>query len=64
MANECVNKAHRTKKLDWKQSIHFQLYHGGQFTYSYVSSFSHTSTPYNILSKQLAAFPHILLAHW
>ena len=40
----------------------FQSYHGDQFTYSCVSWFSHTSTPHNILSKQLAAFPHRLLA--
>ena len=50
-----------------------QLYHGGQFTYSCVSWFSHTSTPHNNLPKQLAAFPHRLsplvedewrLSHW
>ena len=34
----------------------FQSYHGDKFTYSCVSWFSHTSTPHNILSKQLAAF--------
>ena len=28
------------------------LYHGGQFTYSCISWFSHTSTPHNNLSKQ------------
>ena len=33
-------------------------------SYSYVSWFSHTSNPHNILSKQLAAFPHRPLAHW
>ena len=37
-----------------------QLYHGGQFTLSYISWFSHTSTPHNKLPKQLAAFPHRL----
>ena len=41
-----------------------QSYHGGQFTYAYVSWFSNTSTPHDILSTQLAAFPHRLLAHW
>ena len=39
----------------------FSSYHCDQFTYSCVSWFSHTSTPHNILSKQLAAFPHRLL---
>ena len=38
--------------------------HGGQFTYSYVSWFSHTSISHKILSKQLAAFPHALLSYW
>ena len=42
----------------------FQSYLGGQFTHSYVSWLSHTSTSYNIPSKQLAAFPHRLIAHW
>ena len=37
-----------------------QLYHGGQFTNSCVSWFSHTSTPHNNLPKQLAVFPHRL----
>ena len=50
-----------------------QLYHGGQFTYSCISWFPHTSTPYNNLPKQLAAFPHRLsplvedewrMSHW
>ena len=39
----------------------FPSYHGNQFTYECVSWFSNTSTPHNILSKQLAAFPHRLL---
>ena len=38
-----------------------QLYHGGQFTYSCISWFSHTSTPHNNLPKQLAAFPQRLI---
>ena len=42
----------------------FQSYHSGQFTYSFVSWLSLTSTSYNILSKQLAGFPHRLIAHW
>ena len=29
-----------------------QLYHGGQFTYSCISLFSHTSTPHNNTSKR------------
>ena len=50
-----------------------QLYHGGQFTYSCISWFSHTSTPHNNLPKQLAAFSHRLsplaegewrMSHW
>ena len=50
-----------------------QLYHVGQFTYSCISWFSHTSTPHNNLYKQLAAFPHRLsplvenewrMSHW
>ena len=41
-----------------------QSYHSGQFTYSYVSWLSYTSTSYNIPSKQLAVFPHRLIAHW
>ena len=50
-----------------------QSYHGGQFTYSCVSWFSHTSTPHNNLPKQLAAFPHRIsplvedewrMSHW
>ena len=41
-----------------------QSYQGGLFTNSYVSWRSHTSTSYNISSKQLAAFPHRLIAHW
>ena len=36
----------------------FQSYHGDQITYSCVFWFSHTSTPHNILSKQLATFLH------
>ena len=36
------------------------LYHGGQFTYSCIYWFSHTSTPQNNLPKQLAAFTHRL----
>ena len=31
---------------------------------THVSWLSHTNTSYNILSKQLAAFPHKLIAHW
>ena len=53
--------------IDWGLtpfSIIFQSYHGGQFTYSCVSWLSHTSNTHNNLSKQLAAFPHRLLAHW
>ena len=50
-----------------------QLYHVGQFTFSCISWFSHTSTPHNNLPKQLAAFPHRLsplvedkwrMSHW
>ena len=37
-------------------STNFQSYHCCQFTYPYVSLFSHTSTPHNNLSKQLDAF--------
>ena len=37
-----------------------QSYHGGQFIYSCISWFSHTSTPHNNLPKQLAAFSHRL----
>ena len=36
----------------------FQLYHGGQCTYPCFSGAFLTSTPNNILSKPLAAFPH------
>ena len=35
----------------------FQLYRGGQCTYPYFPG-AFTSTPNNILSKPLAAFPH------
>ena len=38
----------------------FSVIYGGQFTYSCISLFSHTSTPHNNLPKQLAAFPHRL----
>ena len=38
--------------------------HGGQVTYPCVSWLSHTSSPHNSLSQQLAAFPHCMLAHW
>ena len=41
-----------------------QLYLGGQFTYSCISWFSHTSSPHNNLPKQLAAFPHRLSPRW
>ena len=37
-----------------------QSYHGGQFTFTRFSWFSHTSTPHNNLPKQLAAFPQRL----
>ena len=53
--------------VDWGLtpfSTLLQSYHGGQFTYSCVSWLSHTSTQHSILYKQLAAFPHRLLAHW
>ena len=48
----------RTRRflIDWGLTIS-QLYQGGQFTYSCIFLFSHTSTPYNNLPKQLAAFP-------
>ena len=36
----------------------FQLYRGGQSTYPCFSRFLLTSSPHNILSKPLAAFPH------
>ena len=36
----------------------FQLYCSGQCTYPYLSRLLLTSTPHNILSKPLAAFPH------
>ena len=39
-------------------------YHSSQLTYPCVSWLSHTSTPHNTLSKQLAAFPHKQLANW
>ena len=51
----------------------FSVIYGGQFTYTRISWFSHTSTPHNNLPKQLAAFPHILsqlvedewrMSHW
>ena len=52
--------------IDWGLtpfSKRIQTYHSDQFTYSYVSWFPNTSSPHNILSKQLAAFPHIPFAH-
>ena len=36
----------------------FQLYCGGQCTYSCFPGVLLTSTPHNIISKPLAAFPH------
>ena len=36
----------------------FQLYHGGQWTYPCFHGVLLSSTPHNILSKPLAAFPH------
>ena len=36
----------------------FQLYHGGQCTYSCFPGVLVTSTQHNILSKPLATFPH------
>ena len=39
-----------------------QSYHGGQFTYSCVSWFSHTTTAHNNLSNWLVF--HINLVHW
>ena len=41
----------------------FQSYHGNQVTFSCVLWLCHTSSPHNILSEQLAAFSHKLLAH-
>ena len=42
----------------------FQSYHSDKFSFSCASWLSSISTPHNILSKQLAAFQHRLLAHW
>ena len=39
-------------------SMVFQLYPGGQSTYPCFSGVPFTSTPHNILSKPLTAFPH------
>ena len=53
--------------IDWGLtpfSTIFQSYHDCHFTYSYVSWLSYTSTQHNRSSKQQAAFPHRLLAHW
>ena len=36
----------------------FQLYHSGQYTYLCFPGILFNSTPPNILSKPLAAFPH------
>ena len=60
----CITGARIDWLIDWGLtpfSIIVQSYHGDQFTYSCVSWFSHTSTPHNIFSKQLAAFPQRLL---
>ena len=46
--------------IDWLILTISQSYHVGQFTYVYVSWFSHTSTQHNNLLKQLAAFSHRL----
>ena len=58
-------EARESMSIDWLGfnpfSTIFQSFHGNQFTFSNVSWFSHTSTPHNILSKQLTAFPHRLL---
>ena len=43
---------------------HMYSFHCGQFIYQWVSWSFHTCTQYNSPFKQLAAFPHILLAHW
>ena len=45
-------------------STFVQSYHVDLFTYLCVSWYSHTSPIHRSLSKQLAAFPHRLLAHW
>ena len=64
------------KVIDWGLTPFLtfsHLYHGGHFTYSCISWFSHTSTPHNKLPKQLAVFPHRLsplvedewrMSHW
>ena len=58
-------KHSRVRLIDWlgfNAAFNFvSSCQGDQFTYSCVSWYSHTSTPHNILSKQLAAFPHRLL---
>ena len=73
---EKTMKFKQVRLIDWGLTPFLtisQLFHGGQFTYSCISWFSHTSTPHISLPKQLAAFPHRLsplvedewrMSHW
>ena len=66
--NECISMSTFyliLRLIDWGLMpfpTFVQSYHDSQFTYSCVSWLSHTSYRHNNLSKQLAAFPHRLLA--
>ena len=65
--HHCKSLSKNMENLDWLIGWGLtpfltlsQSYHSGQLIYSCISWFSHTSTPHNNLSKQLAAFPHRL----
>ena len=48
--------------IDWGLTPFLTISHDGQFTYSCISWFSHTSTPHNNLPKQNAKQPSPIAA--
>ena len=53
-----VKQSHKDDRFLMGFNAVINIYHGDQLTHSCVLWLSHTITPLNNFSKQLAAFPH------